>query len=99
METELLLLLGLVLLLIAAARALGLSPLLALLAFACWPGIGMGWLRVLPHQFALISSITAVALFALIGAGSGFRIVGVGRAARCGPHRREAFGKVGGRPW
>lgn len=71
-STELLLLLGLVLLLIAASRALGLSPLLTLLAFGVLARHWVGWLRVLPPQFGLLSSITAVALFALIGAGLDF---------------------------
>jgi Kef-type K+ transport system membrane component KefB len=75
-STELLFLLGVVLLLIAAARALGLSPLLALLAFGVLARHWVGWLRVLPHQFALISSITAVVLFALIGASLDFGALG-----------------------
>lgn len=78
-STELLLLLGLVLLLIAGSRALGLSPLLTLLAFGVLARHWVGWLRVLPHQFALVSSITAVALFALIGASLDFG--SLGRAA------------------
>jgi len=67
-SAELLLLLGLVLLLIAAARAVGLSPLLTLLAFGVLARHWVSWLRVLPNQFAIVSSVMAVALFALIGA-------------------------------
>lgn len=67
-NTTLLLVLGLVLLLIAAARALELSALLALLSFGVLVRRWVSWLRVLPTHFATISSITAVVLFALIGA-------------------------------
>jgi len=67
-NTELLLVLGLVLLLIASSRAFGLSPLLALLSFGVLARHWVGWLRVLPGHFATVSSITAVVLFALIGA-------------------------------
>lgn len=67
-NTALLSLLGLILLLIAAARAVGLSPLLTLLSFGVLARQWVGWLRVLPAHFATISSITAVVLFALIGA-------------------------------
>lgn len=71
-NTELLLLLGLVLLLIASTRALGLSPLLALLSFGLLARHWVSWLRVLPNHFTTISSITAVVLFALIGASVDF---------------------------
>jgi Kef-type K+ transport system membrane component KefB len=64
----LLLLLGLVLLLIAGTRALGLSPLLALLTFGLLVRHEIAWLRVLPAQFATVTSVTSVVLFALIGA-------------------------------
>lgn len=64
----LLLLLGLVLLLIAGARTLGLSPLLALLTFGLLVRHELVWLRVLPAQFAIVTSVTSVVLFALIGA-------------------------------
>jgi Kef-type K+ transport system membrane component KefB len=67
-NTELLLILGLVLLLIAGAQALELSPLLALLTFGVLARRRVRWLRVLPSQFATISSTMAVVLFALIGA-------------------------------
>lgn len=67
-NTALLPLLGLILLLIAAARAVGLSPLLTLLSFGVLARHWVGWLRVLPAHFTTISSITATVLFALIGA-------------------------------
>ncbi|MBN1321095.1 MAG: cation:proton antiporter [Thermoleophilia bacterium] len=74
-NTALLLLLGLILLLIAAARAVGLSPLLTLLSFGTVARHWVGWLRVLPGHFATISSITAVVLFALIGASLDFGLL------------------------
>lgn len=67
-SSALLLILGLVLLVIAAARALELSPLLTLLSFGLLSRRYVGWLRVLPADLPTISSITAVILFALIGA-------------------------------
>ncbi len=74
-NTALLLLLGLILLLIAAARSVGLTPLLTLLAFGVVTRHWVGWLRVLPGHFATISSITAVVLFALIGASLDFNLL------------------------
>lgn len=67
-NTALLLVIGFLLLIIAGARALELSPLLALLSFGVVARRWVGWLRVLPANFATISSVTAVLLFALIGA-------------------------------
>jgi Kef-type K+ transport system membrane component KefB len=74
--TMLLLLLGLVLLLIGGARSLGLSPLLGLLSFGLLAKHGVAWLRVLPTQFATITSVTSVLLFALIGASSNLASLG-----------------------
>lgn len=73
--TALLFILGLILLLIALARTLGLSPLLTLLSFGVTARHWVGWLRVLPSHFATISSITAVVLFAVIGATLDFSLL------------------------
>jgi Kef-type K+ transport system membrane component KefB len=67
-NSEMLILLGIMLLLIASTRALGLSPLLALLVFGLLSRYWVGWLRVLPGELVTVSSITAVAFFALVGA-------------------------------
>ena len=67
-SAALLLILGLVLLAIAGARALDLSPLLAVLSFGFLTRRWVGWLRVLPTDLATISSVTTVILFVLIGA-------------------------------
>jgi len=78
-NTVLLLILGLVLLLIGGARALELSPLLVLLGFGALTRRWVGWVRVLPQGFGTVSSITAVVLFALIGAS--LDVPSVGRMA------------------
>ncbi len=64
----LLIVLGLILIVIAGAKAFVLSPLLSLLLFGSMARRWVPWLRVLPPDLATISSMTAVILFALIGA-------------------------------
>lgn len=68
-DTQLLLVLGLVLLLIASAHALEVSGLLALLSFGALAKHWVPWLRVLPKHLPTISSIAVVVLFTLVGAG------------------------------
>jgi Kef-type K+ transport system membrane component KefB len=63
-----LLIFGLVLLVIAGARALELSPLLTLLSFGLLCRRYVGWLLVLPADLSAVASLTSVILFALIGA-------------------------------
>ncbi|MBN1628451.1 MAG: cation:proton antiporter [Thermoleophilia bacterium] len=72
-NTALLLIVGWLLLIIAGARAFELSPMLALLSFGVLARRWVGWLRVLPAHFATVSSVTAVLLFALIGASLNLR--------------------------
>ncbi len=75
-SSTLLLILGLVLLVISGARALQLSPMLTLLAFGLFSRHYVGWLRVLPSDFPVISALMAVILFALIGSSLNFTSIG-----------------------
>jgi Kef-type K+ transport system membrane component KefB len=80
-EVELLLPLGLVVLLIAAALAADVSVLLALLSFGALARHMVPGMRVLPRLFASTTSIMAVPLFALVGAQLDLRGVLAGGAA------------------
>ncbi len=68
-DTQLLLVLGLVVLLIAVADTLQASVFLTLLCFGIFAKSLVDWLHVLPNHFTTIVSISMVVLFALVGAG------------------------------